>query len=208
MASAKIVNIQGSEVGTADLNDAVFSAEPNPTVTHQVVVGYLSARRQGNHETKTRKDVRGGGAKPFRQKGTGRARRGSSREPVLRGGGTVFGPHKRSYRQNVTIGYKRKALCCALSDRVREEALCVLEQAALDAPRTKPIVEMLDKLAIAGKKTLFVTRQVEPTFLKSTGNVPRVTVRTASDVNALDVLDAQHVVVVRDALSTLEERLA
>ncbi len=208
MASAKIFNMQGKEIGTADLSDAVFSVEPNPTVTHQVVVAYLSAQRQGNHETKTRAEVSGGGIKPFRQKGTGRARRGSTREPVLRGGGTVWGPHKRSYRKHVTTGYKRKALCCALSDRVREAALCLVDQVRMEQPQVKPVTEMLAKLALTGKKTLFVTPQIEPVFLKSTGNVPRVTVRTASDVNALDVLNAQQVVVVQDALPILEERLA
>jgi large subunit ribosomal protein L4 len=208
MASAKIFNMQGKEVGTAELSDAVFSVEPNATVTHQVVTGYLSAQRQGNHETKTRSEVSGGGIKPMRQKGTGRARRGSIREPVLRGGGTVWGPHKRSYRKKVTTGYKRKALCCALSDRVRQEALCLLDQVTVNQPQVKPVMEMLASLALTGKKTLFVMPQVEPVFLKSTGNVPRVTVRTASDVNAMDVLNAQAVVVVQGALSILEERLA
>ena len=175
---------------------------------HQVVTGYLSAQRQGNHETKTRAEVSGGGIKPMRQKGTGRARRGSIREPVLRGGGTVWGPHKRSYRKSVTTGYKRKALCCALSDRVRQEALCLVDQVNVSEPRVKPVTEMLASLSLTGKKTLFVTPQVEPVFLKSTGNVPRVTVRTASDVNALDVLNAQQIVLVQGALPILEERLA
>ena len=207
MASVKVYGMDGAEKGSLDLNAAVFEVEYNDVLMHDVVLAIQNARRQGNHETKTRKDVRGGGRKPFRQKGTGRARQGSSREPQMRGGGTVFGPHKRSYRQNVPQTMRRKALSCALSDRVRNEKLSVLDALVCDAPKTKPFATMMAKLSPEGRKTLVVTGDVDVNVTLSMRNLPRVILRKAADVNALDVLDANRVVVVQDALATLEERL-
>lgn len=207
MASVKLYGMDGAEKGTVDLNAAVFDVAFNDVLVHDVVVALQNAKRQGNHETKTRKDVRGGGKKPFRQKGTGRARQGSSREPQMRGGGTVFGPHKRSYRQSVPQAMRRKALSCALSDRVRNDRLSVLESLSADRPKTKPFAAMMAKLSPEGRKTLVVTGETDSTVTLSMRNLPRVTLRTAADLNALDVLDANRVVVVHDALATLEERL-
>lgn len=208
MATAKVYNMEGAEVGTVDLKDAVFSAEMNPTLVHDVTVALQAAKRQGNAETKTRKEVRGGGRKPYRQKGTGNARHGSIREPQMRGGGTVFGPHKRSYRKNVPASFKRKALCCALSDRLREESLLVLDNLACDAPKTKRVAEMAQKLPLPNKRTLIVTAEADHNVVLSARNLQRVDVQTAANVNALDVLRAARVVVVQDALKTLEERLS
>lgn len=208
MASAKLFNMEGHEVGKVDLNDAVFAAQVNEALVHEVVVALQNAKRQGNHETKTRREVSGGGKKPYRQKGTGNARHGSTREPQMRGGGTVFGPHKRSYRQNVPTAFRRKALCGVLSDRVRREALCVIDALSYEQPKTKPFVSLLDKLATAGKSTLVVTADVNKNLILSARNVPRVSVKTASDLNALDVLGAARVVLVQDAVAKLEERLA
>ena len=207
MASVKVYGMDGAETGSLDLNAAVFDVEFNDVLVHDVTVALLNAKRQGNHETKTRKDVSGGGRKPFRQKGTGRSRQGSSREPQMRGGGTVFGPHKRSYRQNVPQTMRRKALSCALSDRVRNERLAVLETLVCDQPKTKPFAAMMAKLSPEGRKTLVVTGDIDSNVTLSMRNLPRVTRRKAADLNALDVLDANRVVVVKDALATLEERL-
>jgi len=207
MASATLYTMDGSDLGSVDLNDAVFSAETNSTMVHEVAVALMNARRQGNASTKTRREVRGGGAKPFRQKGTGRARQGSSREPQMRGGGAVFGPHRRSYRQKVTARARRTALRCALSDRLREERLCVLEALACDVPKTKPMAAMVGRFSPDGKKTLFVTAASDSNVLLSLRNLPRVAIRTAADLNVLDVLDAQRAVVVQEALAKLEERL-
>jgi large subunit ribosomal protein L4 len=207
MATVKVYTMDGRELGAVELNEAIFGAEPNVALVHDVAVALVNARRQGNAETKTRRSVRGGGRKPFRQKGTGNARQGSIREPQMRGGGTVFGPHKRSYRQNVPVRSKRQALRCVLSDRVRHEALCVLDSLTMSAPKTKTFAEMLELVSPESKKTLFVLPVGDPNVLLSARNLSKVAVRTAADLNALDVLDAVRVVIVRDALPKLEERL-
>lgn len=208
MASAKLFNLDGNEVGSVELGEGVFNADVAPSLIHEVAVALQAHKRQGNHETKTRTEVSGGGRKPYRQKGTGNARHGSTREPQMRGGGSVFGPHKRSYRTNTPVSFKRKALCGVLTDRVRNEALCVLESADYAEPKTKPVVSLLSKLAPAGKSTLIVTAGVNQNLLLSARNIPKVEVRTAADVNALDVLGAARVVLVRDAVAQLEERLS
>lgn len=208
MASAKVYRMDGSEAGSVELNDAIFNVDINPTILHDVVVALRNNKRQGNHETKTRDRVSGGGRKPYSQKGTGNARHGSTREPQMRGGGIVKGPHKRSYRQDVPLSFRRKALCCALTDRVKGQALCVLEGLECASPKTKPFAQMVGKLSPEGRKTLLVTADTNRNVLLSARNLPRVELRTASDLNALDVLSAQRVVVVRDALAKLEERLA
>ena len=207
MASAKVYSADGIEGGSIQLNDAVFDVEPNVGLVHQVAVALMGNRREGNAETRVRWQVRGGGRKPFAQKGTGRARQGSSREPHMRGGGTVFGPHKRSYRENVPAKMRRKALCCMLTDRLRDEELCVLEGLSLDGPKTKPLAELWRKVAPEGRKTLLVARERDKDLIASSRNLPRLTVRTALDVNALDVLEAKRILVLKEALSVLEERL-
>jgi len=207
MASAKVFKMDGSEAGTLELDAAVFAVEPNGTLVHDVVVALRNAQRQGNASTKNRSDVRGGGKKPYRQKGTGSARQGSSREPQMRGGGVVWGPKKRSYHQKVPTAFRRKALCCVLSDRVRTDALYVLDSLAYDRPKTKPFAEMMDKLSPDGKKTLFVTVETDDNVALSARNLNRVGLKTASDLNAMDVLNYGRVVVVRDAVAKLEERL-
>lgn len=208
MASTKLFNISGAEVGSVDLIDAIFDAPLNTKLIHQVVVGYQSSRREGNAETKTRKEVRGGGRKPFRQKGTGHARQGSSREPQMRGGGTVFGPHKRSYRHKTPVRFKRTALCCALSDRVRHEALAVIEGLSFEKPRTKDLMELLEKVAPDAKRTLVVTAEPDQNVIKSATNLPKVAVQTAQDLNAMDVLGAQRVLCSKEAIEALESRLS
>ena len=207
MASLKLVNAAGAGKGEVEASDAVFDAAPNEVLVHSVIVAHQNAQRQGTHKTKERAEVRGGGAKPFRQKGTGRARQGSSREPQMRGGGTVFGPRPRSYRQKVPARSRRQALCCVLSDRARSDKLSVLDGFQLDAPKTKPFAEMLDKLAPEGRKTLFVVAGSDRAVMLSARNIQRVMLRAAGDVNAMDVLRAVRIVIQKEALPTLEERL-
>lgn len=208
MASAKLYQPDGKEGSSVELSESIFGVEMNGPLVHQVAVALMNAKRQGNHETKTRKEVRGGGRKPFRQKGTGNARQGSTREPHMRGGGVVFGPHKRSYRQSTPTKMKRKALCCVLSDRARSEALCVLEGLEVKEVKTQPMTELFSNLAPEGRKTLLITAKAEPLVVKSAANLPRLIVSNAADVNVLDVLDAKRVIVTQDALPALEERLA
>lgn len=208
MASVKVYDASGSEKETLDLNASIFDIEENVSLVHQVAMALLANQRQGNAETKVRKEVRGGGRKPFRQKGTGNARQGSIREPHMRGGGVVFGPHRRSYRKQVPVKMSRKALCCVLTNRVRNDELCVLDQFSLDAQKTKPMKDLFNALAPEGRKTLLVTAETETNIVASSRNLERLTVRTASDVNALDVLSAKRVIVVQEALANLEARLA
>jgi large subunit ribosomal protein L4 len=207
MASAKVFKMDGSEAGTLELDAAVFAVEPNGTLVHDVVVALQNAKRQGNASTKNRSNVSGGGKKPYRQKGTGSARHGSSREPQMRGGGVVWGPKKRSYRQKVPTAFRRKALCCVLSERVRSDALCVLDTLTCDRPKTKPFSDMVGKLSPDGKKTLLVTVTTDDNVALSARNLQRVGLKTASDLNAMDVLNYARVVVVREAVAKLEERL-
>lgn len=207
MATAKLINVQGAEVGNVDLNAAVFELEQNPVLVKTVALALLAAQRQGNHETKTRGEVSGGGKKPYRQKGTGNARHGSTREPQMRGGGTVFGPHKHSYRQDVPVSARRKALGCMLSDRLREEGLCVVDAFAEEPSKTKVFNEFYGKVAPNGEKTLVITAAHNKGVLQSASNLPRVTVRTAADVNALDILHARRIVVEQDAIGVLEARV-
>lgn len=208
MPSAKIMTMAGAEAGSAELNPAVFDAPVNPQIIRDAVLAIQNARRQGNAETKTRSDVRGGGAKPYRQKGTGNARRGSTRDPILRGGGTVFGPHKRSYRQKVTTTTKRQALCCALTQRVKDEQLCVLDALSCPEPKTKPFAEMMSKLAPTGRRAVVVVAERDANVLLSARNVPRVDVVTATDVNAADIMQAHQVIIEQGALEKLDARLA
>lgn len=207
MASAPIYSADGTKGSNVKLSTAIFDVDLNSGLVHQVAVALMNNQRQGNAETKVRKEVSGGGRKPFAQKGTGNARQGSTREPHMRGGGVVFGPHKRSYRKTVPVKMRRKALCCVLTDRVRNEQLCVLEGFGVDTPKTKSLVELYKNLAPEGRKTLLVAPERDENLVTSARNIARLTVRTASDVNALDVLDARRVIVMKDALSKLEERL-
>jgi large subunit ribosomal protein L4 len=209
MATAPSYKADGSEGPKVKLNKAVFDVEPNVGLVHQIAVSMMLNKRMGNHETKTRDEVRGGGKKPYAQKGTGNARHGSSREPQMRGGGTVWGPHKHSYRQGVPIRMKRKALCCVLTDRVRNDALCVIDAfGSGKSPKTKPVADFVAKINPEGRKALIVAPEHNPALLASARNLPRVTVRTAADLNVLDVLGARRVIVMKDALARLEERLA
>lgn len=208
MASAKIYNMDGVEQGTRELNDSVFNCEPKEVLVKDVILALRSSLQQGTHKAKSRSEVRGGGIKPFRQKGTGRARQGTIRAPQMRGGATVFGPVPRSYKHNIPVRSKRQALCILLSDRLRNDALSVLAGFSLDAPKTKPVAAMVGKIASNGRKTLIITAENDENIQLSSRNIPHLQVRTAIDVNALDVISATNIVLQEEAVAPLEERLS
>ena len=208
MASARMYKSDGTEAARIQLNKAVFDVEPNEGLVHQVAMVLLNNKRAGTHQTKTRGEVSGGGKKPYAQKGTGNARHGSIREPQMKGGGTVWGPHPRSYRQDVNLKMRRKALCCMLTDRLRNDALCVIEGFKGTMPKAKPVADLVAKIAPERRKTLLVAAVDDKNLIASVRNLTGLTVRTALDLNAVDVLHARKVIVVKDALARLEERLA
>jgi len=202
-----VYNTQGEQVGEIDLKDEIFGAPVNEAVLHEVMVMYQANRRRGTHDTKTRAEVAGGGRKPWRQKGTGRARHGSIRSPIWRGGGIVFGPHPRDYGYQVPKKVRRLALKSALSSRVREGKLLVLDRLELDAPRTKEMVRILDNLQIKDS-ALVVTGEKNENVVKSARNLPGIMSTEASLLNAYDILRHGTVVMTRDAVARVEEVLA
>jgi len=207
VATLPVVDSTGASAGSVEASDAVFAADLQPNVVHETIVAINAAKRQGTHKSKIRSEVRGGGAKPFRQKGTGRARQGSSREPHMTGGGDVHGPVPRKYTKDVPVRVKRQALCCALSERVRGETLKVLDTFSLEAPKSKTVAEMAKAVTGDARKTLLIAAANEPVLHLSTRNIWNVTLTTASDVNAQDVLYATAVVLLPGAKEALEARL-
>ncbi|OFO54171.1 50S ribosomal protein L4 [Nosocomiicoccus sp. HMSC059G07] len=206
MANVDVLSIDGSKVKTIELNEEVFGIEPNQHALFEAVTLQRASLRQGNHKVKNRGEVRGGGRKPFRQKGTGNARQGSIREPHMRGGGVVFGPTPRDHGFKMPRKVRRLALRSALSVKVNEEALTVVDAFTFDAPKTKELVKALDNLD-AGRKTLIVLGEQDDNVLKSGRNVPGVTVITASGLNVLDILSADRVIFTEDAITKAGEVL-
>ena len=201
MASIELRTAAGKANGTVDLDDAVFGIEPNLSVLHQVVTAQLAARRQGTQSTKTRAEVRGGGAKPWRQKGTGRARQGSTRSPQWTGGGVALGPKPRSYKQRTPKKMVRLALHSALSDRAATGRLAVLDSWGLDAPSTKGAKQVLASLGVEGRALVVLTRD-DIDVWKSLRNLPEVHILLDSELNAYDVLCADWVVFTQASLPT------
>jgi large subunit ribosomal protein L4 len=199
-------NMQGEVVGQIELNDAVFGISANEHVMHLAVVRHLAALRRGTHDTKSRSEVRGGGRKPWKQKGTGRARHGSRRSPQWKGGGTVFGPTPRSYKLDMPKKVRRLALKSALSSKLQEGQLVVLDQLQLDAPKTKDITAMLQALSIGN--ALLVTAQLSENVVLSSRNIPGVLAVDSNNLNVYDLLKHRSVVLTRDAVAKVEEVLA
>ena len=189
----------GSTAGTVTLDDTIFGIEPNMAVLHQVVTAQLAARRSGSANTKTRAEVRGGGAKPFRQKGTGRARQGSTRAPQFTGGGVAHGPKPRSYRQKVNKKMTRLALHSALSDRAQSERVVVIDEWCFDTPRTKDAISALTSLGLDGK-VMMVVAASDDTAVRSFRNLSSVQLVEASELNAYDVLCSDWLVFTRETL--------
>ena len=177
----------GGVAGSVELNDAIFGLEPNIHVPHQVVTAQLAARRSGSAKTKTRAEVRGGGAKPYAQKGTGRARAGSTRSPQFRGGGVVHGPRPRSYAQKVNKKMIQLALNSALSDRAQSERLVVVDAWKFATPKTKDAVQVIEALDLMGKVLIVVDEQ-DQTAARSFRNLPNVQLVQCAELNAYDIL--------------------
>ena len=205
--SATVYDRDGKEPGQVELPEAVFNAPLNAAVLHQAVRRQQANDRQGTHETKTRGDVSGGGKKPWKQKGTGRARQGSTRAPQWRHGGTVFGPHPRSYEQKMPRKQRRLALRVALSVKAQEGAVRILEEIALEEPKTRLVADLFAQLG-AGAGTLFVIPEHDLLLEKSTRNLASVKTILAVNLNPTDVLTADTLVFTRSALTQVEEWLS
>jgi large subunit ribosomal protein L4 len=200
-----IVNIEGKKVGQADLDDAVFGVPVKGYLLWEVVKAQQAARRAGTHATKTRAHVRGGGKKPYKQKGTGNARQGSTRAPNFVGGGKVFGPHPRSYAYTVPKKVRRAALASALSLRVKEKKLVVVDQLAFDAPKTKRMAGILKALGV--ESALVVDAATNTNAFKSMRNLPRAKVLAPEGLNVYDILDHPGLVIAAGAIKQIERRV-
>jgi large subunit ribosomal protein L4 len=204
MPQTTLYDRTGRSLGSVDLAEALFAAPVNASVLHQVVTAQLAGRRTGTHDTKTRGEVRGGGAKPYRQKGTGRARQGSRSAPHYRGGGAVFGPHPRSYEQRLPRKMKRIALRGALTAKFGDEAIKVIDAFGLDAVKTRELVGVLGALEAKGR-VLVVAPGRNQTLELSARNLPTVEVILADSLNVVDLLKADVVLIEQPALARMEE---
>jgi large subunit ribosomal protein L4 len=207
MPKVALFNQTGSQVSEIELNESVFGIEPNKHVLFEAVIMQRASLRQGTHKTKIRSEVAGGGRKPWRQKGTGRARQGSIRSPQWRGGGTVFGPVPRSYSYKLPKKVRRLAIKSALSSKVLEENILVLESLAFETPKTKDFKGVLKALSV-DSKALIVTANLDENVALSARNLPGVTVTTADGINVLDVLNHDKLIMTKAAVEKVEEVLA
>ena len=204
MPSISVVDMEGKQVGTVDLSDSIFGIEPNAAVVHQVVLSYLAAQRQGTQSALTRAEVSGGGKKPWRQKGTGRARQGSTRAPQWTHGGIVFAPKPRDYRFTVNKKERRLALKSALSVKAADSDLIVVDSIKTDEYKTKKIVAMLGAVG-ADKKALIVLPEVDDMVIKSANNIPGVKTAQVNTINVYDILNADKLIIAKEAVSKIEE---
>ncbi|MCX5779404.1 MAG: 50S ribosomal protein L4 [Firmicutes bacterium] len=207
MPKVAVYDMHGAEVGEIDLNDNVFGIEPNEAVVQQFVKMQLANKRVGTASTKTRAEVRGGGKKPWKQKGTGRARVGSSRNPVWRGGGIAFGPKPRDYSYTLPRKVRRLAMKSALSSKVLDSSIIVVDNLSFDEPKTKLMIETLNLLR-AGAKTLVVTADGDTNVYKSARNIPGVKSIKADFINVFDILKYGTLLMTKDAVARVEEVFA
>ena len=204
MAKVTMLNMTGAEAGTIELNDEIFGIEPNQNAVHEVVKNYLANQRQGTQSAKTRAEVRGGGRKPFRQKGTGRHRQGSSTDPSQVGGGIVFAPKPRDYRYKVSKKVKRLAMKSVLSSKVEEKEIIVLDELKFDAPKTKEMVKVLENVK-AQKKALIVMAEKDENVIRSAANIPGVRTALVSTMNVYEILNHTNFIITKDAINKIEE---
>jgi large subunit ribosomal protein L4 len=207
MANVTLYKQDGSENGSVELNDAIFAIEPNENVVFDAILMQRASLRQGTSKVKNRHEVSGGGRKPWRQKGTGRARQGSIRSPQWRGGGIVFGPHPRSYSYKLPKKVRRLALKSVLSEKVAESALVAVDAFSFDAPKTKDFAKSLKSLNAEGK-TLVVLEAGNDNAALAARNLPNVKVVDAEGINVLDIVNAKKLVVTQAALQKIEEVFA
>ncbi len=204
MPKAAVYNLSGEQVSEMELKDSVFGVEINEHAMHQVVKNQLANKRQGTKSTLTRSEVRGGGRKPWRQKGTGRARHGSIRSPLWVGGGVTFAPKSRDFSYTLPKKLRRVAMKSALSSKVAEEQIRVLEELKLDAPKTKEMANILKSLEV-GKKALIVITDNDEAIVRSAKNIPGVQTISVNTLNVYDILKYDHFIITKDAVQRVEE---
>jgi len=207
MPKVALYNITGAQVGELELADAIFGIQPNESVLHDAVLMQQASERRGTHKTKGRSEVSGGGRKPWKQKGTGRARQGSIRSPQWVGGGTVFGPTPRSYAYKLPKKVRRLALKSALSSKVIDAQMIVLDELNVNQPKTKEMVGILNNLK-ADRKVLIVSREYNETVALSARNIPGVKFVSVEGMNVLDILRHDHLIMTKEAVAKVEEVLA
>lgn len=203
MPKIDILDIKGNVVGDVELSEGIFGIEPNEHVVHEVVVALLANRRQGTKSTKTRSDVRGGGRKPWRQKGTGRARAGTIRSPLWKGGGVIFAPKPRSFNKKVNKKVRTLAIKSVFSSKVLENEIRVIDQLVMDAPKTKEMIGVLTN--INAPKALIVLPENNETIIRSANNIPKVETTTVNELNVYDMLKYDVLVMTKEALEKIEE---
>lgn len=204
MPNVAVFDMTGTKVDEINLADSIFGIEPNAAVMHEMVVNYLANQRQGTQSTLTRAEVRGGGRKPWRQKGTGHARQGSTRSPQWRHGGVVFAPKPRDYSYSLNKKVKRLAMKSALSTKAADNDIIVIDSIALEEYKTKTIVKMLTAVG-SEKKALIVLPEVDNKIIKSANNIPGVKTAQVNELNVYDLLNADKLVIVKSAVSKIEE---
>ena len=204
MSKLSVLDMAGKKAGSIELNDSIFAIEPNMSAMHLVVVGYLANQRQGTQSTKTRSEVSGGGKKPWRQKGTGRARQGSTRAPQWYHGGIALGPKPRTYGISINKKVRRLAMKSALSSKVAADEMIVLDSIKLDAIKTKAMAEMFAAIK-AGKKVLVVLPENNEVVYKSIRNIEGAKVSTVNTLNVYDILNCDSLVVLKDSVTKIEE---
>ncbi len=205
MPTIKVMDMTGNEVSNIELSDAVFGITPNVSAMHTMVVNYLANQRQGTQSTLTRTEVRGGGRKPWRQKGTGHARQGSTRAPQWTHGGIALGPKPRSYRFTVNKKLKRLAMKSALSSKVIDNNMIVVDSIVMNEYKTKDMIKMLKAVGAEGKKALIVMPEVDSKIVKSASNIPGVKTALVNTINVYDILNYDMFVVSKDAVAKIEE---
>ncbi|PKM84956.1 MAG: 50S ribosomal protein L4 [Firmicutes bacterium HGW-Firmicutes-11] len=204
MAQVTMLKMDGSEAGSIELKDDIFGIEVNAYAVHAVVKNYLANQRQGTQSAKTRGDVRGGGRKPFRQKGTGRGRQGSSTSPNHIGGGVVFAPKPRDYRYSLPKKLRRLAMKSALSSKVEDKEIIILDTLKFDVPRTKDMLKVLESIK-AAKKALIVTDIKDENVIRSAANIPGVKTTMVGEMNVYDIVNYTSFIITRDAVNRIEE---
>lgn len=201
-----VLNKEGQESSSVELRDDIYQAELNEGLLHNVVKAYRANKRQGTHATKTRSLVSGGGKKPFKQKGTGNARQGSSRTPLMEGGAVSHGPQPRSYNLRTNKKVRKQALKVALSDKLKSQSLFLIDNFDMNSYKTKEVVSLLSKLGLSDKKTLIVNHDNSDFLLKSARNIKGVFVSTPGLLNAMDILNSKALVMSKESLSLIEKR--
>ena len=204
MAKVTMLNMAGEAAGEIELNDDIFGIEINEFAVHEVIKNYLANQRQGTQSAKTRGEVRGGGRKPFRQKGTGRGRQGSSTSPNHVGGGVVFAPKPRDYSYSVPKKVKKLALKSALTSKVKENEIIVLDSLSFEAPKTKEMIKVLENVK-AANKALIVTSEKDENVVRSASNIPGVRTTIVSAMNTYEIINATSFIVTKDAVEKIQE---